>query len=99
MNQTFLLFPGAANEIVGEVHATDIDEGVNALVSYSIPTHLPFSIDNSTGVITTNTELDYETTKVNNEKKQLSLEFPAEDVKMAFASKLRAFFFGCRENH
>ncbi|KAJ8719097.1 hypothetical protein PYW07_016653 [Mythimna separata] len=54
---------GAANEFVGYVHATDIDEGVNAMVSYSIPTHLPFSIDNGTGMITTNTKLDYEHTK------------------------------------
>ncbi|XP_050562726.1 cadherin-99C isoform X4 [Spodoptera frugiperda] len=54
---------GAANEFVGYVHATDIDEGVNAMVSYSIPTHLPFSIDNGTGMISTKTELDYETTK------------------------------------
>ncbi|CAH0674071.1 unnamed protein product [Spodoptera exigua] len=54
---------GAANEFVGYVHATDIDEGVNAMVSYSIPTHLPFSIDNGTGLISTKTELDYETTK------------------------------------
>uniref|UniRef100_A0A2A4J1V5 Cadherin domain-containing protein n=1 Tax=Heliothis virescens TaxID=7102 RepID=A0A2A4J1V5_HELVI len=54
---------GAANEFVGYVHATDIDDGMNAVVSYSIPTHLPFSIDNGTGMITTNTKLDYETTK------------------------------------
>ncbi|XP_075975819.1 cadherin 99C isoform X3 [Anticarsia gemmatalis] len=54
---------GAPNELVGYVHATDTDEGVNAMVSYSIPTHLPFSIDNSTGMITTKTALDYEQTK------------------------------------
>ncbi|XP_063893861.1 cadherin-99C isoform X2 [Helicoverpa armigera] len=54
---------GAANEFVGYVHATDIDDGINAVVSYSIPTHLPFSIDNGTGMITTNTMLDYETTR------------------------------------
>lgn len=51
--------------MVGYVHATDSDEGVNAMVSYSIPTHLPFVIDNSTGMISTNTKLDYEHTKVN----------------------------------
>ncbi|XP_026731522.1 cadherin-99C [Trichoplusia ni] len=54
---------GAANEFVGYVHATDIDEGVNAMISYSIPPHLPFTIDNSTGQINTKTELDYEQTK------------------------------------
>ncbi|CAH0583152.1 unnamed protein product [Chrysodeixis includens] len=54
---------GAANEFVGYVHATDIDEGVNAMISYSIPPHLPFTIDNSTGLINTKTVLDYETTK------------------------------------
>ncbi|XP_045767682.1 cadherin-99C isoform X1 [Maniola jurtina] len=54
---------GISGEFVGYVHATDIDEGVNAMVTYSIPTHLPFSIDNATGMISTNTELDYEDTK------------------------------------
>ncbi|CAB3235908.1 unnamed protein product [Arctia plantaginis] len=54
---------GAENELVGYVHATDTDEGVNALISYSIPTHLPFVIDNSTGMISTSTKLDYEHTK------------------------------------
>ncbi|XP_028178475.1 cadherin-99C, partial [Ostrinia furnacalis] len=54
---------GVSGEFVGYVHATDIDEGVNALVSYSIPPHLPFSIDNATGLISTNTKLDYEQTK------------------------------------
>ncbi|XP_050349309.1 cadherin-99C [Nymphalis io] len=54
---------GVSGETVGYVHATDIDEGVNAMVSYSIPSHLPFIIDNSTGMISTKTELDYEETK------------------------------------
>lgn len=55
---------GVANAEVGQVHATDLDEGVNAMITYSIPSHLPFAIDNSTGVISTVTELDYEDTKV-----------------------------------
>ncbi|KAL0881810.1 hypothetical protein ABMA27_001590 [Loxostege sticticalis] len=54
---------GVSGEFVGYVHATDIDEGINALVSYSIPPHLPFNIDNATGLISTNTQLDYEQTK------------------------------------
>ncbi|KAG6457226.1 hypothetical protein O3G_MSEX010182, partial [Manduca sexta] len=54
---------GVSGEFVGYVHATDADEGVNAMITYSIPTHLPFSIDNSTGMISTLTKLDYEQTK------------------------------------
>lgn len=54
---------GLSKELVGYVHATDLDEGVNAMISYSIPSHLPFSIDNNTGMLTTNTELDYEDVK------------------------------------
>ncbi|XP_072950018.1 cadherin-99C isoform X2 [Epargyreus clarus] len=60
---TFHVKEGASGEFVGHVHATDIDEGVNAMISYSIPSHLPFSIDNATGLISTNTKLDYEETK------------------------------------
>lgn len=56
---------GKSGEFVGYVHATDLDEGVNAMISYSIPSHLPFAIDNATGLISTNTKLDYEDTKVN----------------------------------
>lgn len=57
-------FLGAEGEIVGYVHATDADEGVNAMVSYNLPPHLPFDIDNTTGLIATNSKLDYEQTKV-----------------------------------
>ncbi|CAH2040674.1 unnamed protein product, partial [Iphiclides podalirius] len=60
---TFKVREGVSGEVVGYVHATDSDEGINALVSYSIPNHLPFSIDNATGMISTNTELDYEEIK------------------------------------
>ncbi|CAG9579685.1 unnamed protein product [Danaus chrysippus] len=59
----FKIKEGVANAEVGQVHATDLDEGVNAMITYSIPSHLPFAIDNSTGVISTRTELDYEDTK------------------------------------
>ncbi|XP_022127286.2 cadherin-99C [Pieris rapae] len=60
---TFHVKEGLLSEQVGYVHATDIDEGVNAIVSYNIPSNLPFSIDNASGLIATNTELDYEETK------------------------------------
>ncbi|XP_041989254.1 cadherin-99C [Aricia agestis] len=59
----FSVKEGLSGESVGYVHATDLDEGVNAIVSYTIPQHLPFNIDNATGHITTNTKLDYEDTK------------------------------------
>lgn len=49
---------------VGFVHATDADEGINAMVTYFIPMGLPFDIDNETGEIITNRPLDYETQKV-----------------------------------
>lgn len=48
----------------GFVRANDADEGVNAVITYSIPSDLPFEIDNETGEITTNRELDYETKNV-----------------------------------
>lgn len=46
------------------MHATDSDEGINAIVSYFIPLGIPFDIDNETGEITSNRPLDYETQKV-----------------------------------
>lgn len=54
---------GTNETSVGFVHATDSDEGVNALVSYFIPPDLPFSIDNETGEIRTIKPLDYEKQK------------------------------------
>ncbi|CAH0723630.1 unnamed protein product, partial [Brenthis ino] len=60
---SFQVKEGISGELVGYVHATDLDEGVNAMISYNIPSHLPFSIDNTTGMISTNTELDYEDVK------------------------------------
>lgn len=55
---------GANGTSVGFVHATDADEGMNALISYSIPMDLPFTIDEETGEILTIRALDYETQKV-----------------------------------
>ncbi|XP_055849047.1 cadherin-99C isoform X1 [Episyrphus balteatus] len=51
---------GKAGAFVGIVHATDADEGINAEITYSIPTDIPFTIDPTTGEIRTKTKLDYE---------------------------------------
>lgn len=55
---------GINGSLVGHVRAVDADEGINALVSYSIPSSLPFEIDAETGEIITITALDYESQKV-----------------------------------
>lgn len=57
---SFKVKEGLNKTAVGIVHATDADEGINALLTYSIPSHLPFTIDNDTGEIMTKTALDYE---------------------------------------
>ncbi|XP_018318616.1 cadherin-99C [Agrilus planipennis] len=57
---TFSVKEGLNKTSVGFVLATDADEGINALVTYSIPANLPFDIDSETGEITTNRALDYE---------------------------------------
>ncbi|CAH0553168.1 unnamed protein product [Brassicogethes aeneus] len=59
----FKVKEGLNKTSVGFVQAKDADEGINALVSYFIPSDLPFNIDNETGEITTNRPLDYETQK------------------------------------
>ncbi|KRT82261.1 Cadherin, partial [Oryctes borbonicus] len=48
----FTVKEGLNKTYVGKVHATDADEGVNALVTYMIPSDLPFHVDNETGEIT-----------------------------------------------
>lgn len=55
---------GVNNTSVGFVSANDADEGVNAVITYFIPTGIPFEIDGATGEIKTNRPLDYETQKV-----------------------------------
>ncbi|KAL1505298.1 hypothetical protein ABEB36_004893 [Hypothenemus hampei] len=62
VDDTFLFHvkEGTQNTSVGFVKAVDADEGRNGLVSYTIPSELPFSIDNETGEIRTNRPLDYE---------------------------------------
>lgn len=57
----FSVAEGKANVVVGTVHATDADEGVNAEITYSLPVDVPFKIDQSSGEIRTKIELDYET--------------------------------------
>ncbi|KAH1012859.1 hypothetical protein HUJ05_011939 [Dendroctonus ponderosae] len=54
---------GIKKTSVGFVKATDADEGINAQVTYLIPSGLPFDIDNETGEIRTNRPLDYESQK------------------------------------
>lgn len=54
---------GKVNQSVGVVHAHDIDEGVNAEISYSLSDEIPFTIDKKTGEIRTKLELDYEKVK------------------------------------
>uniref|UniRef100_A0A8C5SCS1 Cadherin domain-containing protein n=1 Tax=Laticauda laticaudata TaxID=8630 RepID=A0A8C5SCS1_LATLA len=51
------------NSQVLQVKATDRDRGNNAQVHYSILSHLPALINNSTGWITVSTQLDRETTE------------------------------------
>lgn len=55
---------GSAGRRVGRVRAQDADEGVNALITYSLPSGVPFSVDASSGDILTTAALDYETQKV-----------------------------------
>ncbi|KAF5300091.1 hypothetical protein FQA39_LY11283 [Lamprigera yunnana] len=56
----FSVKEGISKTTVGFVHATDADEGINAVVSYTIPSGLPFSVDKETGEISTTQALDYE---------------------------------------
>lgn len=60
----FSVQEGENNVFVGQVLATDADEGINAQVTYSLPADVPFSIDAVNGNITTNSALDYEKVKV-----------------------------------
>lgn len=61
---TFQVKEGLNNTSIGFVRANDADEGINAIITYSIPSDLPFTIDEDTGEIFTNKALDYETQKV-----------------------------------
>lgn len=66
MPYKFTVMEGKANMSVGFVHATDADEGINALVTYSIPNDVPFIINPESGEIMTKIALDYETQRVSN---------------------------------
>lgn len=56
----FKVSEGKADVLVGTVHATDADEGVNADITYTLPADIPFKIHGKTGQIHTKTKLDYE---------------------------------------
>ncbi|XKL62751.1 hypothetical protein PGB90_002584 [Kerria lacca] len=56
----FSVVEGKNGAHVGQVKATDADEGQNAVVYYSLPEELPFIIDVNTGDIRTSIALDYE---------------------------------------
>jgi protocadherin-15 len=60
----FRVHEGEANKKVGNVHAVDADEGQNAVIYYSVPGDIPFSIDAMTGEIRTKVALDYEKQRV-----------------------------------
>ncbi|KAL5285532.1 hypothetical protein ACFFRR_007314 [Megaselia abdita] len=47
-------------EYVGTVFATDADDGINAAISYSIPSDVPFRINKTSGEIRTRGKLDFE---------------------------------------
>ncbi|XP_026810458.1 cadherin-99C isoform X2 [Rhopalosiphum maidis] len=69
---------------VGKVEAVDGDEGINALVHYSLPDDLPFLIDANTGHIRTATALDYE--KNNEYKFVVTAKDGAPDPRIGTAS-------------
>ncbi|XP_065342021.1 cadherin-99C isoform X1 [Cloeon dipterum] len=56
----FKVKEGEAGITVGKVKAVDADEGPNAVVYYSVPPDVSFSIDAMSGEIRTKTSLDYE---------------------------------------
>ncbi|XP_055624574.1 cadherin-99C isoform X2 [Toxorhynchites rutilus septentrionalis] len=57
----FSVDEGKENVVVGVVHATDADEGMNAEITYTIPSDIPFKINSRSGEIRTKSQLDYET--------------------------------------
>ncbi|XP_062702056.1 cadherin-99C-like isoform X1 [Aedes albopictus] len=59
----FSVDEGKENAIIGSVHATDADEGMNAEITYTIPSDIPFKINSRTGEIRTKSQLDYEKQK------------------------------------
>ncbi|XP_053682890.1 cadherin-99C [Sabethes cyaneus] len=59
----FYVDEGKDNVVIGVVHATDADEGMNAEITYTIPSDIPFKINSRTGEIKTKSALDYEKKK------------------------------------
>ncbi|XP_053680241.1 cadherin-99C [Anopheles nili] len=59
----FAVDEGKDNAVIGVVHATDADEGMNAEITYTIPSDIPFRIDSRSGEVRTKTALDYEKQK------------------------------------
>lgn len=57
----FIVAEGAEDVPVGSVHATDADEGINAEITYSLPSDVPFRVDKKSGEIRTKAALDFET--------------------------------------
>uniref|UniRef100_A0A182XVF3 Cadherin domain-containing protein n=1 Tax=Anopheles stephensi TaxID=30069 RepID=A0A182XVF3_ANOST len=59
----FAVDEGRENVAIGTVHATDADEGMNAEITYTIPSDIPFKIDSKSGEVRTKAALDYEKQK------------------------------------
>uniref|UniRef100_A0A182QAB1 Cadherin domain-containing protein n=1 Tax=Anopheles farauti TaxID=69004 RepID=A0A182QAB1_9DIPT len=59
----FSVDEGKENVPIGTVHATDADEGMNAEITYTIPSDIPFKIDSKSGEVRTKVALDYEKQK------------------------------------
>ncbi|XP_017860568.1 PREDICTED: protocadherin-15 [Drosophila arizonae] len=75
---------GLDDAFVGIVHATDADEGINAEITYSIPTDIPFSINNKSGEIRTSDKLDYE--RLSEYKFVVTAKDGAPDARLGTAS-------------
>ncbi|XP_059611482.1 cadherin-99C [Phlebotomus argentipes] len=80
----FKVEEGRADTLVGVVHATDADDGVNADITYSLPSDIPFKIHPKSGEIRTTTALDYE--KVKEYKFVVTAKDGAPDRRLGTAS-------------
>uniref|UniRef100_A0A1B0CQ86 Cadherin domain-containing protein n=1 Tax=Lutzomyia longipalpis TaxID=7200 RepID=A0A1B0CQ86_LUTLO len=75
-----------ADAVVGVVHATDADDGINADITYSLPSDIPFKIHPKSGEIRTINALDYE--KVKEYKFVVTAKDGAPDSRLGTASVL-----------
>ncbi|XP_001357648.2 cadherin-99C [Drosophila pseudoobscura] len=80
----FQVDEGTADAFVGVVHATDADEGINAEITYSIPTDVPFTINGTSGELRTASQLDYE--RLNEYKFVVTAKDGAPDARLGTAS-------------